>query len=142
MKLLRSLVFSVLIISFLVLPTGAYGWWKPNNKKSVSPPAVKAIRRNKVKTLRSSEKKYAYIRSHDYNHDGMVNAKDRLIWLNNKGGSYDPVYVSSENEDIVEAFDLDGDGDVESWEMEQIYASYDLNGNGILEESEISSVEY
>ena len=70
-----------------------------------------------------------------------MNAKDRLIWLNNKNGNYDSVYVSAENEDIVEAMDLNGDGDVEEWEMEQIYSTYDLNGNGTLEEAEIDAAQ-
>jgi hypothetical protein len=64
-------------------------------------------------------KKYNYIRTHDLNGDGRVNSRDRLIWLRKKGGSYAVVYISEDNEDLVEVMDINEDGTVEIWEMEE-----------------------
>jgi len=83
-------------------------------------------------------KKYTYISKHDLNYDGKVDIKDRLIWLRSRK-SDDPIYVSTENEDITDIMDVDGDGDVEQWEVELFYDKYDLNKNRILEDREIDA---
>lgn len=83
-------------------------------------------------------KTYTYISKHDLNYDGKVDIKDRLIWLRGRK-SYDPLYVSTENEDLVEVMDADGDGNVERWEVDLFYDKYDLNKNGILEDAEVDA---
>jgi Ca2+-binding EF-hand superfamily protein len=90
--------------------------------------------------LKSKVKKtYKYISSHDLNGDGKVDVKDRLIWLNNNRGNLPKVLVSKENEDLVEVMDVDGDGDVEDWELEGFYSNYDLNQDGVLDSKEIEA---
>ena len=70
-----------------------------------------------------------------------MDAKDRLIWIERNKDKNTAVLVSKENEDLVEAMDFDGDGNIEVWEMEGFYNNYDLNKNGILEEEEIEAAE-
>ncbi len=103
------------------------------------PPKWKVHQRKEAeRQYRKNQKKaYEYKKNHDLNHDGVIDAKDRLNWLRSKEGNYDEVLVSTENDDLVEAMDMDGDGDVESWEMEQFYESYDLNEDGVLDDYEI-----
>ncbi|MBN1871976.1 MAG: hypothetical protein JW800_05325 [Candidatus Omnitrophica bacterium] len=125
----KYLMTAILLCFFsLVINGNAYCAWRPKPKIPV-----------KAKIRASHQKTYNYIRSHDYNLDGKVDAKDRLLWLRQQKHHYDTVYVSTENEDIVEAMDSDGDGDVETWEMEEFYSQYDTNGNGTLEDEEIEA---
>ena len=132
MNIFKKCLFFIISLCLLAIlvPEKAYSW-KPWGKKPQS-----AIRyRHNV--LRS--KKYKYIRSHDYNKDGEVDVKDRLIWLNQNRGGSTVFYVSDENSDMVEIMDIDGNGNVEAWEMDQFYNEYDRNGNGILEDYEIEN---
>ena len=74
------------------------------------------------------------------NNDGKVTNKDRLMWINrqkNKKG-YGDVHVSTENEDIVETMDINGDGKIETWEMQGFYKTYDLNKDGNIDDYKIS----
>jgi hypothetical protein len=89
-----------------------------------------------IKKLRS--RTYNYVSKHDLNYDGKVDIKDRLIWLRDRK-NYDAVYVSTDNEDLVEIMDADGDGNVERWEVDLFYDKYDLNKNGILEDAEVDA---
>ena len=127
MSILKRYILLIVISCTCValLSEGAHAAWKP------------WWRRSKAVTPKARAKKYQYIRTHDYNHDGKVNAKDRLIWLNRKKGNYQPVLVSTENKDLIEVMDIDGDGNVESWEMQQFYKQYDLNKDGSLDDYEV-----
>lgn len=112
---------------FLVILTKfAYGDWPKPERKPTKGQIVR-------------EKKYSYIRAHDFNGDGAVDNRDRLRWLRAKATHYETVYISTENQDILEAMDIDGDGDVEDWEMRDFYNSYDVNKNGSLEDEEIEA---
>ncbi|MBU1083529.1 MAG: hypothetical protein KKG84_00415 [Candidatus Omnitrophica bacterium] len=91
------------------------------------------------RTIKASEKAHhEYIRSHDKNGDGVVDDRDRLLWLKEKHDVEPTVLVSTENEDIVEVMDLDSDGNVDAAEMQYFYSKYDIDGNGVLEEEEIT----
>jgi len=128
--------FSIIILFCaisILLPEEARSWWQPRRSTSRST----ATRRHTRESIRN--KKYNYIREHDLNGDGKVDTRDQLIWLRNNKGSYELVYVSTENEDLVEIMDLDGDGDVEEWEMTQFYNDYDLDKDGVLEDEEIEA---
>ena len=114
----------------VLAPETAHGWWRPRLRNRAKP---------KVKPRLASKKTYRYIRNHDLNYDGKVDNKDRLIWIRNKKGNYSTIFVSDENEDLAEIMDMDGDGDVEAWEMKQFYLAYDLNQNGLLEDKEIEA---
>lgn len=105
------------------------------------PPKWKVRQNRKIaheKAQRKRARHYKYVNNHDLNNDGVVDSRDRLIWLKNRDGNYGRVYVSAENEDVVEVMDIDGDGSVESWEMEAFYDNYDLNGDGVLDEYELN----
>jgi len=141
----RRFFVVIFFIAFLLfMLTDAYGWMRPKRsttikKKTTVKKNITAKKKNMVQDAvkQNKQKRYKYVNTHDLNNDGKVNNRDRLIWLRNKDGAYDPVYVSGDNEDIVEVMDLDSDGNVEQWEMQQFYYSYDLNGNGVLEDGEI-----
>jgi hypothetical protein len=122
------IVALALCLIFTMADSRAYGAWRPKPRTP-----------KKTKIKAAQRKTYNYIKSHDYNHDGKVDARDRLIWVNRNKNNFDTVYVSTENEDIVEIMDLDGDGDVESWELDSFYSQYDTNENGILEDEEIEA---
>jgi len=79
-----------------------------------------------------------YIQNHDLNGDGVVNQKDRLLWLNRNKETITTTVINDENEDLMEAMDLNGDGVVDKKEAEIFYNRYDVNGNGVLEEAEIN----
>ena len=107
-----------------------------------APRPVIRPRRTRAWIRNQKVKHYKYVRSHDYNHDGKVDLKDRLRWINEHKASSGPkIYVSTENEDLVEVMDADGDGDVEYAEIELFYGIYDTNGNGVLEDAEIEAAE-
>lgn len=86
-----------------------------------------------------TKKNYRYIRSHDFNDDGVVDARDRLIWLE-KNKNSGVVYISNDNRDLIEVMDIDGNGNLHPREMIEIYNSYDTNRSGILEDGEIDAV--
>ncbi|MDP8259193.1 MAG: hypothetical protein P9L90_07240 [Candidatus Aadella gelida] len=123
-------------IFFSVLPTQTtYAVRKPKSKllKPVPP---------KKKVKAAKEAHYNYVRSHDKNGDGVVDDRDRLMWFEDQTDEYEStVLVSSDNEDIVGAMDLDGDGNVDSAEMQYFYAKYDMNSNGVLEEEELGLIK-
>ncbi|MEA3328981.1 MAG: hypothetical protein U9Q08_04595 [Candidatus Omnitrophota bacterium] len=126
--------YFLLVILFCVLsmflPQEAQSWRRHGPKPK---PAVRR-HRNQLR-----HKKYNYIRAHDYNHDGRVDLKDRLLWLRNKG-NYSVVHVEEDNKDLVEIIDINEDGVVKTWELKEFYNKYDLDRNGILEDEEISAV--
>jgi hypothetical protein len=95
-------------------------------------------RLQKKAKIRSEKKNYNYIKNHDYNNDGKVDVKDRLMWANKHKNSAEVTYVSKENEDLVEMMDADGDGGVDYTEMTEFYKQYDTNNNGVLEDDEIN----
>ena len=88
---------------------------------------------------RVAPKPYQYVKTHDMNGDGVVNAKDRLIWINRQGGNVPAVLVSTENADLYEVMDYNNDGSVSKEELLAFYTVYDVNGNGVLEEAEIEA---
>ncbi len=102
------------------------------------PPLRPRIKRKKAAGQRRRGH-YAYVRSHDFNNDGIVDLKDRLIWAERHKDNADGVYVADDNKDLAEAMDLNGDGNVTQKEMSIFYASYDINGNGVLEDIEIEN---
>jgi hypothetical protein len=121
-----SIVLLTACIATTLLSDTAYGWWWRRRKAH-------------QKKTRAEKKKYQYIKSHDFNGDGIVDAKDRLLWLKKKEGQYTSVYIAKENEDLAEMMDVDGNGDVQPWEMQQFIKKYDSNKNGILENNEIDA---
>ena len=106
------------------------------------PNPVRRVRRYRarqaIKRHKKAAKVYRYKRTHDINNDGVVNARDRLLWLKRKGGNYAKVLVSADNDDIVEVMDIDGDGNVEEWEMQAFYDNYDLNNDGVIDDYEMN----
>lgn len=114
------------------------GQAKPDKHKRVKSREYKTYdRRIKEKIKADKIKAHAYKKIHDLNNDGKVDGRDRLMWLRNKGGNYDPVLVSTDNEDIVNVMDLNGDGSVDKYEMKEFYNIFDLNGDGRLDDYEI-----
>ena len=93
----------------------------------------------KPKLRSDAKKKHKYIANNDINNDGRVDQKDRLLMLQRKDGKYDDAYVSTEDEDMLDIIDIDGDGSVESWEIEGFYDQYDTNGDGVLQDEEIEA---
>ena len=68
----------------------------------------------------------------------MVDARDRLIWLE-KNKNSGVVYISNDNQDLIEVMDIDGNGNLHPREMIETYNSYDTNRSGILEDGEIDA---
>jgi len=131
----RKCIFAILLFVLAAVSSIEYAYGGP-----VKPPKWKVRQREQNRRQEIIEDKIRTQRhknTHDLNNDGIVDAKDRLIWLNNRGGNYDKVYISTENEDITEAMDANGDGNVEAWEMKEFMENYDLNNDGVLDEYEI-----
>lgn len=82
---------------------------------------------------------HQYVRSHDFNHDGKVNTRDRLLWIRDHADGYSTVYITDDDADLIEIMDIDGDGDVELNEIQIFYKTYDSNKNGVLEDEEIDA---
>ena len=135
-KIICAFVFVCLLNSLTA--GSAYGWWRPRFRKGTAPQRREQVRRQEAKEVQK-KKQYQYIKSHDLNGDGVVNERDRLMWLHGKDGNYTSVYISEENADLFERMDVDGNGDVQPWEMQQFVTTYDRNKNGILEENEINT---
>lgn len=132
MRKVWVMVFICVLISIAV-SHDAYGWRWQLPRRGAGSAARTAASHKRL------DRKYRYIDSHDFNHDGKVNLNDRLLLLNKNKDSYATVYISEDNEDLYEAMDADGDGDVEPAEMKIFYEKYDLNKNGVLEEEEVEA---
>ncbi|MFH1868372.1 MAG: EF-hand domain-containing protein [Candidatus Omnitrophota bacterium] len=127
----KSLFFAIIIfIGVCIFSSNAFCQLTPAQK-----PKRVATENIKKKNVKKNE----YIRDNDFNHDGKVDAKDRLMWVNKKKPGIQPVLVSKENEDLLEIMDTNGDGSVDQKEMQAFYSTYDINSNGILENSEINA---
>ena len=63
-----------------------------------------------------SENRYNYVKSHDYNNDGIIDNRDRLRWIREHGDTV-TVLVSTENEDLAGVMDTNGNGTVEAEEL-------------------------
>jgi len=134
MEGLKKIIFFVLFLCLsaaFISQDAECLWRRPS-------PGARAKAQNK--TLKS-KREYNYVQNHDLNGDGVVNNRDRLIWLNRYRGNYQSTLVSTENEDMVEVMDINGDGKAEAWEMENFYNLYDTNKNGILDPEEINAVK-
>jgi len=121
----------------------AHAWWwkaKPKTKPAATRYPTPAAKAAHAQAASRAQSKYAYIRSHDYNGDGVVNAKDRLRWVEINRATASTVLVSKENEDIIEIMDLNKDGRVDALEMKIFYEKYDINKDGTLDSVEISSI--
>ena len=71
---------------------------------------IRRYRRRRTKSSQGrvhTKKNYRYIRSHDFNDDGVVDARDRLIWLE-KNKNSGVVYITNDNRDLTEVMDVDG----------------------------------
>lgn len=68
----------------------------------------------------------------------MVDARDRLIWLE-KNKNSGVVYISNDNRDLIKVMDIDRNGNLHPREMIEVYNSCDTNRSGILEDGEINS---
>ena len=89
-----------------------------------------------------TKKDYRYIRSNDFNDDGVVDARDRLIWLE-KNKYSGIVYITDDNRSLIEVMDIDENGNLQPREIIEIHNSYDTNRNGILEDGEVdAAVDY
>ncbi len=142
MKIFKGhfIIFLSLCALLVLLPGQAYSLWRTKAKPKVV--KHKAIGRKKAAEVAKEirrHKMYKYIKSHDYNNDGIVDSKDRLLWIKNHKLSKPTAYISKENEDILEEIDANGDGSVTPAEMESFYSAYDTNSNGILEDHEINA---
>jgi Ca2+-binding EF-hand superfamily protein len=106
------------------------------------PTAAEIRRRNRVKANKIKKaKKYEYIKTHDYNNDGKVDVKDRLRWVRRVYKDGNSVLVSTENEDLLDVMDSDGNGTVEMDEIKNFYMTYDANNDGKLDDWEIEQAE-
>lgn len=77
---------------------------------------------------------------YDLNHDGIIDVRDRLVWIQSH---YVPdkvvsITIVNEEQDLLSELDINKDGVVTSDEMAYWINRYDINRNGILEEFEIS----
>ena len=102
---------------------------------------IKRYRRRRTRSSHGrvhTKKNYRYIRSHDFNDDGVVDARDRLIWLE-KNKNSGVVYISNDNRDLIEVMDIDGNGNLPPREMIETHNLYDTNRSGILEDGEINA---
>ena len=83
--------------------------------------------------------RYNYTRVNDLNKDGVVDMKDRVMWVNKDKSGSGIIVVNDDNRDIYEVMDLNENGQVTRKEINKFYTTYDLDGNGVLEEAEINA---
>ncbi len=102
----------------------------PVRRGTVPAPAARA---------RAQVRHHQYVRTHDYNHDGKVDVKDRLRWIQNHAEGYSTVYITDDDADLIEIMDINGDGSVDITEIRLFYNAYDSNNNGVLEDIEIEA---
>jgi len=131
-------IMSLMFTATLLLISEAKSWrprlWAP--RRTTAPHSGAAAARH-----------HQYVRSHDFNHDGRVDVKDRLVWVRDRvgtgavaeSGAYDTVYITDEDGDLYEVMDLNGDGRLEITEIRVFYKTYDTNNNGTLEDVEIDA---
>ncbi len=132
------------------MPRDSFAWrWpfkKAAPKKVVRPAkikrpvkAVKVVPPKRILVYRpKAAKKYAYIKSHDINADGVVDIRDSVIWAQRLKGGAANILVSEGNADVYYVMDLDDDGRVDKEEIELFFDNFDLNANGMLEPNEIA----
>ena len=95
--------------------------------------AYSLTKRQAAKVKRNTTSRSKYVKKHDLNNDGRVNATDKAILADKKTQD---TLVSTEHEGVN--MDMDGDGDVEDWEIEGFYSKYDVNEDGVLDSYELS----
>lgn len=132
------------------MPQDSFAWkWpfkKPALKKAVRPKIKRPVKAVKVVTPKKAlvyrpkaVKKYAYIKSHDINGDGVVNIADSVMWAKRLRGGAANILVSDGNADVYYVMDLNDDGRVDKEEIGAFFDNFDLNKNGILEPAEITA---
>jgi len=119
----------VVVAAFFVLLNDAF---------AAPPPPKRPDKAPKKLAGKPPLKSYEYIKSHDVNGDGIVDTKDRILWIKRNRADLPAVLVSTENEDIYEVMDYDNDGSVSKAEIDAFYRIYDKNGDGILDEKEMA----
>jgi len=107
MKKFFCLVAVFFVMSSILLTDAAFARPRPRLRR-------RAVRGTVVKPV----KKYNYVKAHDLNGDGKVNAGDRYLWVKRRGTNVAPVILTVENIDIYEIMDLNNDGKVTQKEME------------------------
>lgn len=80
-----------------------------------------------------------YSTSYDLNHDGVIDVRDRLCWINKHyvPNSIVKITIVSNEKNFLCELDLNKNGVIESSEMAYWVSKYDINKNGRLEEYEI-----
>ena len=84
--------------------------------------------------------KYHYVKKHDINNDGTVNYKDKVLWLKKHHRTTTPIVIDvpaeADEETLLEEFDLNEDGQLDTNELEIAFESYDINEDGVLDEKD------
>lgn len=135
-KAQRTLIIVFLIFTATLLLTGEARSWRP---RLWAPGRTTASGTAASHSTAAAARHHRYVRSHDFNHDGKVDMKDRLVWIRDKAGTYDTVYITDEDGDLFEVMDINGDGRLEITEIRVFYNTYDTNNNGTLEDAEIDA---
>lgn len=133
-KTQRVLIIMFLVFTATLLLIGEAKSWRPR-WAARRPTAPRTTAPHPTATARH----YQYVRAHDYNHDGVVDTRDRLVWIRDRGGKYDTVDITDEDGDLFEAMDINNDGRVDATEIQIFYKMYDTNKNGVLEDAEIDA---
>ena len=100
------------------------------------PPPVRPAVRAGVRTARRTARKATYVKRHDLNNDGVVDAKDRAIWVRKHNGRLLISYVDEDGY-FLEEIDIDNDGVVTARELRIWVEKHDENGDGKVTEDEL-----
>jgi hypothetical protein len=136
-KAQRVFIIAFLMFTAVLLLIGEAKSWRPRlwTPRGATAPRTAAPH----STAAAAAARHQYVRSHDYNHDGKVDVKDRLVWIRDRAGAYDTVYITDEDGDLYEVMDINNDGQVDATEIKIFYDIYDTNKNGVLEDAEIDA---
>jgi len=89
---------------------------------------------------RKKSHKYHYIKKHDINNDGTVNYKDKVLWLKKHHKTTTSIVIEApagtDEETLLEEFDINEDGQLDIYEIEVAFESYDINEDGVLDEKD------
>jgi len=133
-KVKNAFLICFLIVAAILLFMGeAKSWWGPRSRAPRGTAPAPAARRS------AQAGHHQYVRTHDYNHDGKVDVKDRLRWIRNHTEGYSTVSITDDDADLIEIMDINGDGSVDITEVQIFYKAYDTNKNGVLEDAEIDA---
>ncbi len=96
--------------------------------------------RERIKEERSSD--YRFRNTYDLNEDGSVDSEDRQQWI--KGSEedidYSGVYPVDRDAADTGIVDIDGDGNVEPWELNRYFDQVDADQDGVLDDPDLGQV--